>query len=234
MSEFDGYRDIYQNEIDGAVSFVGQGQDFFTKVKGNYILELLAAENLSTYKVLDVGCGHGLVHGHLISALGSKLNLTGIDVAGTVVEVARKNHPGASYDTYEGTRLPYADHSFDMAFTICVMHHVEPGSWSGFLAEMKRVVRPGGLIAVFEHNPLNPLTRRVVNNCPLDENAVLLRASTLTTLLKRTGLSEVRQQFISFTPFGGRFFQWFDRQMGWLPLGAQYFATGRNQSRKDS
>jgi ubiquinone/menaquinone biosynthesis C-methylase UbiE len=86
------------------------------------------------------------------------LRLTGIDVASTVVEEARAANPGVTYHDYDGDRLPYPDQSFDAAYTIAVMHHVPPPQWPAFLQEMRRVVRPGGLIVIFEHNPINPLT----------------------------------------------------------------------------
>ena len=57
---------------------------------------------------------------------------------------------------------------------------------------MARVLRPGGIAAIFEHNPLNPLTRRVVSNCVFDEDAVLLRRRRARGLLRQAGLVPVR------------------------------------------
>ena len=45
-----------------------------------------------------------------------------------------------------------------------------------FVAELARVVRPGGLVVVFEHNPLNPLTRLVVSRVTFDDGVRLLRS----------------------------------------------------------
>ena len=95
------------------------------------------------------------------------------------------------------------------------------------LAEMRRVVRKGGLVMVFEHNPFNPLTRHLVNNCPIDENAVLLKSKKLLGLMGETGLSSIRSRFIIFTPIDTAFFKRFDRLIGWLPLGAQYYTIGK-------
>jgi SAM-dependent methyltransferase len=132
-----------------------------------------------------------------------------------------------TYDTYEGGRLPYEDASFDAVFTICVMHHVPSEDWPRFLAEMRRVVRPGGLVLVFEHNPLNPLTRRLVRNCAVDENAVLLKPALLDGLMRDAGIEAVRLEFIIFTPFASAVFRRLDRVMSPVPLGAQYVAYGR-------
>jgi ubiquinone/menaquinone biosynthesis C-methylase UbiE len=229
--EFDAYRDSYSNEIDKSLAFSGQSQDFFTKVKADYILDILEQEFKNTgsqpLNLLDVGCGHGLIHPYLKNQERVSINITGIDVAASVIDLARQNNAGITYDTYDGTILPYADNSFSFAYAICVMHHVPPAQWGAFLREMKRVVKPGGLIAIFEHNPLNPLTRKIVNNCSLDENAVLLRAGFLENLFQKIGLTRTEKKFILFTPFNNSFFRMLDKKLGWLPLGAQYYILGR-------
>ncbi|MEM6310637.1 MAG: class I SAM-dependent methyltransferase [Pseudomonadota bacterium] len=228
MPEFDEYKDIYHNEINDAISFSGKPQDYFTKVKAEYLLELITrkVKREQALKVLDLGCGHGDVHDYLTDS-GVSMELTGLDVAASVLEHAKKAHPGNNYITYEGNRIPFDDDTFDVAFTICVMHHVDPAQWASFLGEMRRVVRPSGIVVVFEHNPMNPVTRRIVNNCPLDENAVLLKSSNLTNLVQKTGLNQIETKFIIFTPFESRFFKGFDRAIGWLPLGAQYYVCGQ-------
>ncbi len=76
------------------------------------------------------------------------------------IQTARERNASVDYSVYDGQRLPYDDASFDFAYTICVMHHVPPAQWPAFAAEMRRVVKPGGMAAVFEHIPYNPLTRR--------------------------------------------------------------------------
>jgi SAM-dependent methyltransferase len=49
--------------------------------------------------------------------------------------------------------LPFATGAFDAAFAFCVYHHIEPGDRVRHLSELARVVRPGGSVFVFEHNP---------------------------------------------------------------------------------
>ena len=59
---------------------------------------------------------------------------------------------------------------------VCVYHHVEPGDRAPLTAEIRRVLKPGGMLAIIEHNPLNPVTRAVVKRIPLDRDAQLLSA----------------------------------------------------------
>jgi SAM-dependent methyltransferase len=110
-----------------------------------------------------------------------------------------------------------------MAFTICVMHHVPPQAWAGFVAEMRRVLRKGGLALVFEHNPYNPFTMRVVNRCPFDENAVLLKQSQIASLFEAAGFTEIEVRSILNFPTFGSLTRSIDRFVGKLPTGAQYF-----------
>src|SRR5205085_10701942 len=93
--------------------------------------------------------------------------------------------------------------------------------------EMRRVVRPGGLVAVFEHNPWNPLTRRVVRSCAFDEDVELLRRRELESLLRAAGLQVVRGEYLLFFPWRARLLQAAERTLTGLPLGAQYVVAAR-------
>jgi SAM-dependent methyltransferase len=116
---------------------------------------------------------------------------------------------------------------FNAAYAIAVMHHVPPSDWTNFLTEMRRVVRPGGMVVVFEHNPINPLTQWIVRTCPIDENAVLLGSRKLRGLMAQSGLVDIESRYIIFTPLDGEGYRKFDRMIGWLPFGAQYYVSAR-------
>lgn len=223
--EFDAYKTSYRDTVNASLSFTGLDVDFFTRVKADYLRDLLSAHfpDPGRIDLLDVGCGVGNYHKLLKSHAGS---LTGVDVSSECVQQAASENPGIRYDAYDGARLPYDDASFDAAFTICVMHHVPPSNWPGFVAEVARVLRPGGLFAVFEHNPLNPLTMRVVNRCPFDRDAVLLRSGKTSELLKGAGFADVSARFILTVPAANALLRKLDLVLGRLPFGAQYFVTG--------
>lgn len=233
LQEFDQHKETYRSDIDKAVSFSGQSHDFFTRVKAEYLVELLqgfktarGAPDAGPLDVLDIGCGHGHIHPYLVQS-AVQMKLSAIDVAATVIEEARLMNPAVNYRSYEGERLPYDDANFDAAYTIAVMHHVPPAQWPAFLQEMRRVVRPGGLIAIFEHNPINPLTQWIVRTCPIDDNAVLLGSRRLSKLVSQTHFVDVESRYILFTPLDGPRYRALDKMIGWLPLGAQYYVAAR-------
>ncbi|WP_163266355.1 class I SAM-dependent methyltransferase [Chelativorans alearense] len=219
---FDSYGDNYSETVNRSVAFTGLDVDFFTHVKAAYILDLCRSSlgPPDQVRALDVGCGVGNFHGLLAPSLGS---LSGVDVSSSSIERAKQRHPSVDYQAYDGRRLPYDDGAFDLAFTVCVMHHVDPAQWAEFASEMRRVLRAGGLALVFEHNPRNPLTLRAVNNCPFDEDAVLLRAETTAGLFTQAGFRNVTSRFILSVPAAGSAMRTLDRVFSRLPLGAQYY-----------
>jgi SAM-dependent methyltransferase len=223
--EFDKYSQTYSQDITKALGVFSREHDFFVRSKSAILLSALATldKDISTLRVLDVGCGIGLVHHYIAGRVGK---LEGVDVSGASLAVARQSNPDASYREYDGNVLPYGDSDFDCAFAICVMHHVAAERWPAFLSEMRRVVRPGGLIVIVEHNPLNPATQWVVRTNEIDADAELVTPWTLRALLKSIGVSRFSTKFVLFTPFEGRLFRWLDRTLSWLPLGAQYAIVG--------
>jgi SAM-dependent methyltransferase len=90
------------------------------------------------------------------------------------------------------------------------------------MQEAKRVLKPGGKLLIFEHNPYNPLTLYIVKTCPLDENAVLLNDRTLKHLYRDSGFSDIKQEFIIFFPIDKPLFRYLENYLKFLPLGAQY------------
>lgn len=225
-SDFDVYQDTYSQEVEKAISFVGQDLDFFTERKARYLLRFLTRSGLDPrlLSVLDVGCGGGFTD-YFLS--GHFRTLSGVDVSEGMTRQARRKNPSVDYQTFDGASLPFPDSHFDVTFAINVMHHVAPENWEHFAGEMARVTRPGGFLLIFEHNPFNPLTRRVVSRCEFDADAHLLSPKTSVRLLRRKGLAVVERRYILFFPFKGRLFWSLDQSLKNFPLGAQYYVAGR-------
>lgn len=221
-SDFSDFKNTYRQEVQASISFIGQDVDFFTEVKAKHILELARQHfgELKDLKVLDVGCGVGETDRYLTKRFGE---LYGVDVAAGVLDVAGTKNPTAKYLVYDGSTLPFQDDMFDVAFAVCVLHHVEPRKWSRFISEMKRVTREGGLVAVFEHNPFNPLTKLAVNRCAFDKDATLVSARRLSNILINSGMVIIDRNYFLFFPSRGHIFSIIERWLWRFPLGAQYY-----------
>ena len=218
----DAYPEQYRADIARSIGFSGLDIDLFTRGKADSIVELLdrlSPKQAAGAACLDIGCGIGLLHPLLAKRVAQ---LSGADVAADAIEQARRRNPGVDYRSYDGAHLPYADASFDFCSTVCVMHHVPPAQWPAFVAEAWRVTRPGGLFAVYEHNPFTPLTRVAVWRCAFDHDAVLLRARRVMDLLRAQGFRIVAMKYLFFVPADAAWARRADAALGWLPLGAQY------------
>ena len=89
---------------------------------------------------------------------------------------------------------------------------------------MYRVLKPGGRIYLFEHNPANPVTRYLVKTCVFDKDAKLLGYNYCNKLLKDARFRNIEKKFILFFPRSGILSNLIklEDKLGWMPLGGQY------------
>jgi SAM-dependent methyltransferase len=181
---------------------------------------------MDSISVLNVGSGSGVTDSLLKPHVHS---IHGVEVSLAMVEQAQQRNPDCVYELYDGERLPFDDGAFDLVLTICVLHHVPPTQWPSFTAELVRVVAPGGVVTIIEHNPLNPLTRRAVNVCEFDEDAVLVSHRRAGRLLEAAGAGPVEIHHFLFSPLAGRLGSGLDRALAAVPFGGQYAAVARRR-----
>lgn len=114
--------------------------------------------------VLDIGCGPGFLTRRAAVATGPTGRVVGIDPSEPVIEYARrKSPPWCEYQITGGDRIDGPDGGFDVAVTSLAMHHVPADRRSATLAEIHRLVRPGGRLLIVEFRPpRSRLGRRVV------------------------------------------------------------------------
>ncbi|MEV6317419.1 methyltransferase domain-containing protein [Streptomyces sp. NPDC051776] len=115
----------------------------FARLCAHLVPALLDAAGVAAgLDVLDVGTGTGSAAA-AASARGARV--TAIDADAHMVEAARRNVPGAEVRRATLPRLPFGDGTFDAVTGNFVVNHVgDPGT---ALAEMRRVLRPGGRLA---------------------------------------------------------------------------------------
>jgi SAM-dependent methyltransferase len=124
--------------------------------------------------VLDVGCGIGLTDQLLVDGVGV---VHGIGLSAESVARASALNPSARYTAFRRVRFPLDAATVDFAFAIAVLHHAPPQG-EHFAREVRRAVKPGGIVAVLEHDPLDPATRFAVRRCELDDPVLVGRRHT--------------------------------------------------------
>ena len=127
---------------------------------------LLNYTNLSPdCSVLDIGCGYGRLAIPLTRFLSSLGSYEGFDVmADAITDCEHRIGKGSPnfgfshFDVHNGlynhesatgvsdAQFPYADNQFDLAFMFSVFSHMKPGDVSRYLAEIYRVLKPGGML----------------------------------------------------------------------------------------
>jgi ubiquinone/menaquinone biosynthesis C-methylase UbiE len=105
-------------------------------------------------RVLDIGCGEGQL-GRAVLASGVAGYAAGLDPTWSQLEVAvQRQAPGKpiGLTRAEAAAIPFPDQCFDAAFACLVFEHIEDAHQA--LAEVGRVVRPGGAFLLFLNHPL--------------------------------------------------------------------------------
>lgn len=231
-AEFDDYSAEYQGGLDNPIKrMMGKTPDQFIAVKARWLLRREPALMRGGLSLLDYGCGVGSLM-RVLARLGTRAAFTGCDISSGMLDQVAKRWPMDLGDAptlvpQVGAHTPFDGATFDIVTVSAVLHHVPLDERPSVYAEIGRVLKPGGRLYVFEHNPRNPVVRHVVARTPIDRNAILLDAEEVRHGLLDVSRYELDTDYLMFMPPGIGFLRGVDRLLTWLPLGAQYAVTAR-------
>jgi 2-polyprenyl-3-methyl-5-hydroxy-6-metoxy-1,4-benzoquinol methylase len=218
-AKFDAYAENYEQLNEKSQRASGEPPGYFAEYKLRCIDRLVG----SGYDepILDYGCGVGA----LTERLATRFSRTaGYDPSADSVERARARVPAGTFYVHT-EEIP--DGHFGVVVLANVLHHVPPLDRPALIQLVMKKLQPGsGRLVVFEHNPLNPLTRRAVAACEFDDDAILLWPRELPKLLRDNGASRAQRDFIVFFPRVLAPLRWSEPYLSWLPLGAQMMVVG--------
>lgn len=178
-------------------------------------------------RVLDVGCGPGILTAELVRRYG-EASVSAVDPVETFVTAAAEAFPAADVRLGRAEQLPFDDATFDAALAQLVVHFMaDPVAG---LREMARVTRPGGRVSacVWDHGgetgPVSGFWRVAKAVDPDLQGEGRLAGShrgDLTDLLTRVGLREVREVRLTVSVRFASFEEWWaPYTLGVGPAGA--------------
>ena len=154
--------------------------------------------------VIDVGCGPGPLTEHLAERVGPE-RVAAADPSEPFVAAARERAPGADVRQAAAEELPWEDDRFDAALSQLVVNFMRDADAG--VSEMRRVVRPGGVIAACTWSYADDMqmlrgfwdaARRLDSGAP-DEGSTMSYRSVeeLDELCRRVGLADVETDHLS-------------------------------------
>jgi SAM-dependent methyltransferase len=229
--EFDHFSDSYEQLLNDPIRnrFGSGGSEFFHLRKRDLIRDYFRRRRTDTRKLayLDLGCGKGV----LVSLLRNDFARVAVcDPAEGMLRAGELISKGIDARVQDDPgRIPFEGALFDFVTAVCVFHHVPPSARAALVREARRVLRPGGTLAIIEHNPYNPIARLIVSRTPVDAGAILLRPTETRRLMRGAGLTVDDQRYFLYFPEPlYRRLSGLESALEKVPLGGQYAVFGHS------
>ncbi len=224
-AHFDSYAESYDATLGRALAVSGEGKDYYARERVRFLAGRLKGIGESPRQMVDYACGIGSTTPHFLDLLGVN-QVIGVDVSSRSLDVATRR-----YGSSRATFLPVAAYRLRVTRISCTATAPFTTSRSPSVmrscSDMAKMLRPGGVLAVWENNPFNPGTRLIMSRCEFDIGAILVTPAELRRLLRRNGFKVERTDYFFIFP---RTLAWFRPLETWLsrlPFGGQYQVLAR-------
>ena len=217
--DFDQYAEEYDKILSDDLKVYGEESGYFAEYKVEIVKNKMKNK---PEKILDFGCGIGR-NIQYFKKYFSDSKIFGCDISEKSIEIAKKNNPDVEFFLLNDENIKANFDKFDLIFTSCVFHHIEPVLRKNSMKSISNMMKQNGLFFIFEHNPLNPVTRKIVKDCVWDTDAILLSKKETITMTELSGLKVKKIQYTLFFPAFLRMFRFLEAYFGFIPLGGQYY-----------
>lgn len=226
-AEFDKSAREYETLFEPWLKIAGASREYFARSRLNWLSHLLRALGIAPKRVMDFGCGTGMSLSLLADIFNAE-QVMGLDTSEESLAVARESvgHHSVQLAT-PASYLPQQD--LDLVFCNGVFHHIPPPDRPAALDYVYRCLRPGGIFALWENNPWNPIHALAMKHSEIDKNADPLSPPELRRLVVSERFQVLRTDYLFFFP---GYFSWLHPLEKWLikvPLGAQYQVLARKE-----
>lgn len=225
MAEFDRFAERYEAHMERSCALAGEAPEFYAVERMKWMQGRLK-QRLPLNAVLDFGCGTGGSLRLFRTLLGA-IFVVGIDPSAESLARARERCPDDQIWLMTQEQFqPAGDLPF--AFANGVFHHIRQTSDRfGALDYIRHSLEPGGLFALWENNPWNPVVKYGMSLNEFDRDAHTLSSRTAINLLRESGFAVEAVDYCFFFPHFARRLRKLEPALRKCPLGAQYMVLAR-------
>lgn len=136
----------------------------FTFNDFKFIKPILPSEPIKEKHILDIGCSDGKILSILKNLWGDDNKYTGVDLSSLLIDKAVKKYPDIFFFLGDIVNLPISSNSIDIIICSFVLHHLPLVLKLKAIDEIKRVLKPGGILLYVDFGVPDTLFTRIVMN----------------------------------------------------------------------
>ena len=224
-ASFDSFSRNYNKVVNDSIRPTGYDTESLVFAKLQKIANIFPDLTDKKFRLLDFGCGVGNLYGGIAKFFPNAI-YTGVDPSiNSIIKARSRFHDKKAFQRYESQG--WKSSKYDLIFSAGVFHHIPHQDHSKIIEKLFSLLNQDGRLVIWEHNPLNPVTQKIIKDCPIDKDAVLVSSKNIKKLFERVSLSKIRISYTTFFPKILSPLNSFDPLLGWLPLGGQYIVTGQ-------
>lgn len=212
--------------------------NYFVKVKSLHLLRKAEEIYRDTKKLIciDLGCGTAETTEYFQDKFG---HIFCCDYSRGMLEYAtKKNLRNVTFKLCQSEKLPFDNNNVDVVLMYGIIHHIDTEEKvMRTFEEVSRVLRKGGMVAVYDFNPLNPVSRHIVKTCPIDVGVNLdgyrrrvfpttFYSWELMAILRSAGFGILKHEYLIFFPKFLSAFLPLEKLLARIPLGGMYSIIG--------
>ncbi|MGB3946830.1 MAG: class I SAM-dependent methyltransferase [Bacteroidia bacterium] len=227
-AEFDQFANDYDALLQKSIGSSGYEASYFDEHKIKTLYNDYSSTNGVSKKlhILNFGCGTGKSEEY-INKYFKNCNITSADVSEKALETAKKKNVSFNNIQYvaftDVEELRNIEVKFDIVFVANVFHHIPEELHLNTLKQLKSMLSDTGFLYVFEHNPKNPLTRKVFETCEFDVGCKMIPPHLFIQMCEQTDYTSIKRKYVLFFPNFVSFLAPLEKYLTWCSLGAQYY-----------
>lgn len=224
-NEFDRFAHNYEALFKPWLKIAGASREFFARERLRWLSTLLTDSQITPKRVMDFGCGTGMSLLLLTEVLGAE-QVIGLDTSEDSLAVAAGSVANRSVQLATPREfVPRGD--IDLIFCNGVFHHIPVAERPEVMEYIYQCLRPGGVFALWENNPWNPVQLLAMKLAKLDRNAVPVSSPETHRLMSFPPFQVIRTDYLFFFPGWLGWARPLEKWMRNIPLGAQYQVLAR-------